>query len=275
MEKLKFNIQENIELSKALRKVLPFFSNYQIEQLFKDRDVKVNGVRKSKSCMLKPNDDVEVFYQANLTPWSETVFEDDNILLVNKRAGIEVVSEDERNLLDILKLNYNELYAVHRIDRNTEGLVLFAKTSEAEAELLKAFKDRTVTKKYLLKVKGKINTEIIKPKMYLKKFAASSRVLLSEVKTSGYEQIVTHFKLVKYLDSESILEAELVTGKTHQIRAHIAYFGYPIIGDGKYGIADNKSMCLTAYSVAFNFDKKSILNYLNNKIFEIKPTWWE
>ncbi|MBQ7798775.1 MAG: RNA pseudouridine synthase, partial [Clostridia bacterium] len=100
------------------------------------------------------------------------------------------------------------------------------------------------------------------------------KVLISEIKTSGYEEIVTRFNLIKYRDNESILEAELVTGKTHQIRAHIAYFGYPIVGDGKYGLGGD-IMCLTAYYMGFNFPKKSILEYLNSQIFEVVPTWWE
>ncbi len=275
MEKLEFVNEMNTELSQALRKRLPLLSNYQIEKLFKDKDVKVNGVRKTKSCTLKPNDKVEVFYQANEQPWCETVFEDENVLIVNKRSGIEVVSEDDRNLFDILHLNYTELYAVHRIDRNTEGLVIFAKNTNAENELLKAFKERTMIKKYLLKVKGKVNPEVIKSKMYLKKLPSSSKVLLAEIKTSGYEQIVTNFSLVKYIEEETVLEAELVTGKTHQIRAHIAYFGYPIVGDGKYGIDNGKTMCLTSYHMGFNFPKNSVLQYLNAKIFELKPTWWE
>ncbi|MFQ6724388.1 MAG: pseudouridine synthase [Clostridia bacterium] len=274
MEKIKFTITEKIELSKALRKALPLISNYQIEKLFKDKDVKVNGVRKTKPCMVKAGDEVEAYYIVNPEPWYEVVFEDDNVLIVNKRAGIEVVSDDDRNLLDILKLNYNELYAVHRIDRNTQGLVIFAKNTNAEQELLEAFKKRTITKKYLLKVKGKVPIEAIKHKMYLKKLSASSKVLVSEIKTSGYEEIITRFNLIKYINNESILEAELVTGKTHQIRAHIAYFGYPIVGDGKYG-GGGDLMCLTAYYMGFSFPKKSNLEYLNSKFFEIIPTWWE
>ncbi|MBQ7797839.1 MAG: hypothetical protein IJ371_01805, partial [Clostridia bacterium] len=171
MEKIKFIITEKIDLGKALRKALPLLSNYQIEKLFKDKDVKVNGVRKTKTCVVKPNDEVEAFYIVNSEPWHEVVFEDDNILIVNKRAGIEVVSEDDRNLLDILKLEYSELYAVHRIDRNTQGLVIYAKNKNAEQELLEAFKKRTIIKKYLLKVKGKVQIEAIKHKMYLKKFS--------------------------------------------------------------------------------------------------------
>lgn len=275
MEKIEFKVEENIELGKALRKALPLLSNYQIEKLFKDKDVKVNGVRKTKPCTLRKGDIVEAYFVVNNEPWCETVFEDENVMVVSKRAGIEVTSEDDRNLLDILRLSHNELYAVHRIDRNTQGLVVFAKNTQAESELLKAFKERTIIKKYLLKVKGKVNIDAVKHKMYLKKFSENSKVLISEVKTSGYEEIVTHFHLVKYLDNETILQAELVTGKTHQIRAHIAYFGYPIVGDGKYGVGDNKMMCLTAYYMGFNFPKKSSLEYLNTQSFEIMPTWWE
>lgn len=274
MEKIKFVVTEKIDLTKALRKALPLISNYQIEKLFKDKDVKVNGVRKSKSCIVKAGDEIEAFYQVNAEPWFERVFEDDNILIVNKRAGIEVISEDDRNLFDILKLTYNELYAVHRIDRNTEGLVVFAKNKISENELLEAFKKRTIIKKYLLKVKGKVPIEAIKHRMYLKKLSESSKVLVSEIKTSGYEEIVTKFNLIKHLDNESILEAELITGKTHQIRAHIAYFGHHIIGDGKYGVGGGQ-MCLTAYYMGFNFAKKSNLEYLNSQTFEIIPSWWK
>ncbi len=275
MKKLQFNIQQPIDLFKAIRKQLPLFSNYQIEKLFKDKDVKVNGVRKQKTCNLKVGDSVEVYYlQVDNEPWSEIIYDDDNILVVNKRAGIEVVSEEDRNLLDILLMDYKQLYAVHRIDRNTQGLVVFAKNELAEKELLQAFKTRTIIKKYLLKVKGKVNIEAIKPKLYLKKLADASKVIIAEVKTSGYEEIVTKFSIVKYLENETILQAELVTGKTHQIRAHISYFGHPIVGDGKYGLGD-KIMCLTAYFMGFNFPKKSVLAYLNSKTFETTPTWWD
>ena len=273
MEKIKFIIDERIDLTRALRKALPLLSNYQIEKLYKDKDVKVNGVRKTKTCMVKSGDEIEAYYLANTEPWHETLFDDDNILIVNKRAGIEVVSDDDRNLLDILKLTYSELYAVHRIDRNTQGIVVFAKNTIAERELLDAFKKRTIIKKYLLKVKGKVPIEAIKHRMYLKKLSESSKVLISEIKTSGYDEIVTKFILIKYIENESVLEAELVTGKTHQIRAHIAYFGYPIVGDGKYGQGGD-IMCLTAYHMGFNFPKKSKLEYLNAKDFTIKPIWW-
>ena len=117
MEKFEIVVNENIELMRLLRKNLPLLSNYQIEKLFKDKDVKVNGVRKTKPCIVRAGDKVEAYFVANAEPWCDIVFEDDNILLVRKRAGIEVISEDDRNLYDILCLSYSELYSIHRIDR--------------------------------------------------------------------------------------------------------------------------------------------------------------
>ena len=109
--------------------------------------------------------------------------------------------------------------------------------------------------------------------VYLKKVDTLSKVWISELKTSGYEPIITEFDVVQYINNTTLLEANLVTGKTHQIRAHIAYFGFPIIGDNKYGKSENKTLHLTANYLSFNFKKISPLNYLNNKNFEIIPSW--
>ena len=100
-----------------------------------------------------------------------------------------------------------------------------------------------------------------------------SKVWISEVKTTGFEPIITEFELIEYIGEDSLLSASLITGKTHQIRAHIAYFGYPIVGDNKYGKDNEKQMHLTANYLAFNFNKNSKLYYLNKKNFEIIPTW--
>lgn len=272
MTKKEFIISENTNLKKAIRLELPFLSNYQIDKILENKDIKVNRIRVKEYIDIKQNDKVEVYYDFKIEPWYEEVYKDDNVLIVNKKGGIEVISENDRDLISILKQDYNELYAVHRIDRNTEGLVIFAKTKQAEEELLKAFKDRTITKKYLLEVNGKVNVEAIKPRLFLKKLSNVSKVIISEVKTSGYDEIKTNFKFVRFDGENSLLEAELITGKTHQIRAHISYYGHSIVGDGKYGKGDGK-LHLTSYFIKFKLKNNSFLSYLNEKHFEIMPTW--
>ena len=185
-----------------------------------------------------------------------------------------MVSETDRDLISILKQHIPNLKLIHRIDRNTEGLVIFAKNNLAETELLKAFKERTITKKYLLECHGKVNVEKIKTRLFLKKLPEVSKVLISECKTSGYDEIKTIFKFISFNGENSLLEAELITGKTHQIRAHISYYGHYIIGDGKYGKGEGK-MHLTAYFIKFKLPETCLLSYLNNMHFEITPTWLE
>lgn len=274
MKKEEFRAEEKQDLIKAVQNRLPFLSNYQIEKILKNKDIKVNNRRVKENKSLIEGDYVEVFYDIEEKPWYKEIFCDENVVVVNKKCGIEVVSETDRDLLTILKKTYGNVSAVHRIDRNTEGLVIFARNQQTEKELIKAFKERTITKRYLLECNGKVDVEKIKPRLFLKKLNNVSKVIISEVKTSGYEEIKTNFRLVEYNGKTSLLEAELITGKTHQIRAHISYYGHSIVGDGKYGVGDKK-MHLTSYYIKFHLKNESFLSYLNEKHFEIMPTWLE
>lgn len=275
MHKIEFILDKQKELIKAIIDELPFLSRFDVKKILDSKDVKVNNQRIKDNIKLNIGDKVVVFYQEKSTQdWYTLVYSDDNILIVNKRAGIEVISDSERDLLSVLKKDFVEVFAVHRLDRNTEGLVVFARNQKAKAELETMFKSRKgIIKKYALLVEGRVDIEKIKRTVYLKKVDSLSKVWISEVKTSDYEPIVTEFDLIKYLGNRTLLEANLITGKTHQIRAHIAYFGYPIVGDGKYGKAKDEKLHLTACYLGFNFAKKSDLCYLNGKNFEIIPTW--
>lgn len=274
MKKEEFRAEENIDLIKAVRNKLPFLSNYQIEKILKNKDIKVNNRRVKENKNLLLGDYIEVFFDVEEKPWFEEIFCDENVIIVNKKSGIEVISETDRDLISILKKIYGDVRAIHRIDRNTEGLLVFARNDKSEKELLNAFKDRTVTKRYLLECNGKVDVEKIKPRLFLKKLNNVSKVIISEVKTSGYEEIKTNFKFIEYNGKTSLLEAELITGKTHQIRAHISYYGHSIVGDGKYGVGDKK-MHLTSYFIKFHMKEGSMLDYLNDKHFEIMPSWLE
>lgn len=272
MKKEDFRAESNIDLIKEVQKKLPFLSNYQIDKILKNKDIKVNNRRVRDNQTLTIGDYVEVYYDIGKKPWFEEIYQDENVLVVNKKGGIEVISETDRDLLSILRLQYGDVRAVHRIDRNTEGLVIFARNDMAEKEILRAFKDKTVTKKYLLECNGKVDVSKIKPRLFLKKLSNVSKVIIAEVKTSGYEEIKTNFRFVSYNGKTTLLEAELLTGKTHQIRAHISYYGHSIVGDGKYGIGDKK-MHLTSYFLKFHLKENNPLAYLNNLHFEIMPSW--
>lgn len=275
MQKIEFEVKTEKKLIKAIIDELPFLSRFDVEKILENKDAKVNNMRIKQDVDLSVGDKVVVFYtEKEQKEWYTLVYADDNVVIVNKRAGIEVVSEKERDLVAVLKQKYDTIIPVHRIDRNTEGLVIFALNKTSEKSLLSAFKTRNgIIKKYALLVHGRVDITKIKRTVYLKKVDTLSKVWISELKTTGYEPIVTEFDVVEYRGDNTLMTANLVTGKTHQIRAHIAYYGYPIVGDSKYGKDKDTQLHLTANYMAFKFSKDSKLSYLNSKTFEIIPSW--
>lgn len=275
MQKIEFEIKTEKKLIKAIIDELPFLSRFDVEKILENKDAKVNNMRIKQDVDLSVGDKVVVFYtEKEQKEWYTLVYADDNVVIVNKRAGIEVVSEKERDLVAVLKQKYDTIIPVHRIDRNTEGLVIFALNKTSEKSLLSAFKTRNgIIKKYALLVHGRVDITKIKRTVYLKKVDTLSKVWISELKTTGYEPIVTEFDLIEYRGDNTLMTANLITGKTHQIRAHIAYYGYPIVGDSKYGKDKDIQLHLTANYMAFKFSKDNKLSYLNSKTFEIIPSW--
>ena len=275
MQKIEFEVKTEKKLIKAIIDELPFLSRFDVEKILENKDAKVNNMRIKQDVDLSVGDKVVVFYtEKEQKEWYTLVYADDNVVIVNKRAGIEVVSERERDLVAVLKQKYDTIIPVHRIDRNTEGLVIFALNKTSEKSLLSAFKTRNgIIKKYALLVHGRVDITKIKRTVYLKKVDTLSKVWISELKTTGYEPIVTEFDVVEYRGDNTLMTANLVTGKTHQIRAHIAYYGYPIVGDSKYGKDKDIQLHLTANYMTFKFSKDNKLSYLNSKTFEIIPSW--
>ena len=268
----KIECNDNQRLSKLMSDKLGI-SFAGIQKLIRNKDVKINGRRVAKDLNLAKGDNVEVYLSGlNL----KIFYEDDDIIIVNKPRRIETVSDDGEDLKQLISRQIKtELFAVHRLDRNTEGLVIFAKNLEAKIALDEAIKNKTIEKFYLAKVVGVPEKKEDNLKAYLKKDQEKSLVYIRDNPENGYVEIKTNYRVIDVIDDCSILEVQLLTGKTHQIRAHLSHIGFPILGDEKYGNSiinkkhNKKFQCLCAYKYVLNFDKAGYLSRLNGVIVEL------
>lgn len=242
---------------------------------FRKKDIRINNTKIVEDAFIHMGDEILVYIIDDLLFKNiniEKVYEDENILVVNKPANLEVVGND--SLTNLLSTEYNYIYPCHRLDRNTTGLILFAKNETSLNILLDKFKNHEIEKHYLAKVYGIPKVKSAKLKAYLFKDKTKALVYISDIPKKGYVKIETSFTLLEknVKQNYSLLDVQLHTGKTHQIRAHLAHIGLPIIGDGKYGINEiNKkfgytTQQLSSYILKFNFKTYAgILNYLNGK----------
>lgn len=276
MNKKEFKVKQEIKLSKAIINELPFFDYAKARALIKAKDAKINGARVKDDVVLTAGDVVTVFYeQKQMAKHYNLVFIDDNVIAVDKFDNIETINSKGDSLYDELKAEYGEIYAIHRLDRRTSGLVIFARNRVAEKELLTAFKNRLLDKKYHAIVKGQFNSSHAILKNYCVKDAKNSIVKVIDKPTPNAVEIITEYKVIKTIGSNSLVEITLHTGRTHQIRAHMAYIGHQVIGDGKYGVADRKDrLRLASVSLKFDLPKDYKLNYLNNQPLKVKA-WFE
>lgn len=276
----KIIVNENFNNKKLSSFFMSSFSDVSISSFYKllrKKDIRINGRRIHENIVIHTGDEVQVFLpDKSGEKYFSIVYEDDNILVVNKPVGTTVTNE-ENSLENQLKRGYTFIEPCHRLDRNTSGLVLFAKNSQTLEILLDKFKSHEIEKQYVCIVLGRMPKKEDTLNSFLFKDAKKSTVYVSDNPKKGYLSIITSYKVLNYNKEKdlSILNVHLHTGRTHQIRAHLAHIGHPILGDGKYGINEinkrfkMKTQALCAYSLKFNFKKCCKLDYLKSKEIKI------
>jgi len=273
----------NKKLNKFLQDSIPNLSTNLLYKTLRKKDIKVNGKRVNDNITIFENDVIEVYIADNLLDKNipvNIIFEDDNILVVDKPAQIEVTGNN--SLTSLIHKQYANCgylpMPCHRLDRNTTGLILFAKNQEALDILLDKFKNHEIEKHYLALVYGVPKEQSQTLTAYLFKDSKKSLAYISDEPKKGYSKIITSYSLIeKYSNGTCLLDVEIETGKTHQIRAHLAHIGLPIVGDGKYGNYEinkklgYKTQQLKSYILKFNFTTDSgVLYYLNEKKIKLR-----
>lgn len=301
----------NQRLDKFLLKKFKTMPKKMAYMYIRKKCVKVNGKKATPEVMLKENDLLTFYikdeffdniqeenYEFLKAPKNlKIIYEDENIILLDKKPGV-IVHQDKSYHFDCLLLRLQHyLYdngeynpkeencfapaLVNRIDRNTGGIVIGAKNAESLRILNQKIKDRELHKFYLCLLINKPKKDNAILSDYLIKNEKTNKVTVLRNEKQGAKKILTKYSVLETNNNLTLCEVELLTGRTHQIRAHMSSIGCPILGDNKYG---NKKLnqkyslskqCLYSYKLAFDFTTDSgILSYLDKKDFSTNDIWF-
>lgn len=284
--------KDGLMLSTLLLQLAGDVPVWAVRESIRKRDVRVDGVRISGDVRVSAGQEIRVFWPKSALQKSEKkqaepleiAFEDAHVLLVNKPQGLASQNEDDplsgdsalTRVLAMLRArggNTDELRLCHRLDVQTGGLLMFTKDEAAYESARQAFFDRTFRKYYTCLVKGCPAQREAVMRAYLRKDAQISRVSVTDMPIHGSQEIVTAYRVMEG-GANARLEVELITGRTHQIRAHLAHIGHPILGDDKYGDrAVNRQLGLRRqqlWATRLVFDAQGALSYLNGQNVTVK-----
>lgn len=293
-------------LDRFVGKSLPLLPPALLQKYIRIKRIKVNGQRAARDQRLAQGDVLQLYindeffdqpreenmFLTLFKPSLDVVYEDENLMLLNKRPGL-VVHADETEKVNTL-INHIQAYLYqkrewnprwenaftpalcNRIDRNTGGIVIAAKNAESLRVLNQKIRDRELVKLYLCVVQGELPKRADTLTAYLEKLSDENRVIVSDRKTPQNRTILTKYRVLETRGGNSLLEVDLLTGRTHQIRAHFAHVGHPLLGDGKYGSNKlNKALgydvqALYSYKLRFEFTTPAgCLEYLNHREFSV------
>ena len=293
-------------LDRFLSKAVPLLPASLAQKYIRIKRIKLNGGRAERDTRLKAGDVLQLYINDEFfdkprednafltvaTPKLTIVYEDEHILLADKRPGLAVHPHDGaeygRTLIDHIQAylyqkrewrpreeNAFTPALCNRIDRNTGGIVIAAKTAEALRVMNQKIKDRELDKRYLAIVEGTPKPAKGSLKGYLFKDAKKNRVFVTDTPQTGAKSCQTNYVVLCSKNGLSLVECELITGRTHQIRAQFAHAGHPLLGDGKYGKLnkrfDRTYQALFSYKLTFQFSTDAgALEYLNGKSFQVE-----
>ena len=297
-------------VDKFLTKTYPNLPQSMLYKAVRKKDVKVNGKRCESSQRLQEGDVVSLFLKDDFLQKEERpedflkapkklsiLYEDGNVMLLDKKPGLIVHPDENYHFDSLIARVQHYLYdkgeydpkaenafapaLVNRIDRNTGGIVMAAKNAEALRILNQKVKDREMHKFYLCVVFGRLKVKEALLTGYLEKNEAQNRVYISQRPKEGAKTIRTRYRVLEERRDFSLVEVELLTGRTHQIRAHFASIGHPLAGDGKYGknAVNKKSgfpyQALYSYKLRFDFQTDGgLLQYLDGREFTAGDVWF-
>lgn len=285
-------------LDRLLLKKFPALPRSLMYKEIRKKNIKVNKKRCDAAYLLCEGDNVELYLKDDVLQEKKTyydfmrapkeldiIYEDKNLMLINKKAGILCHPDGKEYVNTLISSVKRRLYEngewlpddglftpalANRLDRNTAGIIIAAKNAAALKELNDAIKNRNIEKHYLAAVHGEFVKKSETLAAYIIKDESKNTVKVFDSKMENSKKIITKYTVLDSYGGKSLIDIDLITGRTHQIRAHMAHIGHPLIDDGKYGKETGRfRQALCSYKLIFK-GGFNILSYMSGREYTLK-----